>query len=130
MYKVILVEDDLFGAFVIKDLLEGSGYIVRHESDGLAALLHFEDEDQLPDIVVSDMHLAGEMTGAELALEVRAICPSLPIILISGADFPSSALPPGVPFLPKPLCEGLFLALVRQLLAGVRACGSPARCTS
>lgn len=130
MYNVLLVEDDLFIAFVTKDLMEGSGYKVRHESDGLSALLHFEDEDQLPDLVVSDMNLAGDMTGAELAAEIRAIHPSLPIILISGQDFPSSALPPGIPFLPKPLCEGLFLALVRQLLAGAKPCRSPAPCTS
>jgi CheY-like chemotaxis protein len=89
---VLLVEDDGDLRVALAALLAHTGYRVRTAWDGVSALL--ELENGLPDLVVSDLHMA-RMSGFELLSTIRLQFPEIPLIAMSGA-FSSNQIPPGV----------------------------------
>lgn len=64
------------------DMLADLGYDVI-EANSAEQALRLVDEGAAPDLVVTD-HLMPGMTGGELALEMRARKPGLPILIVSG----------------------------------------------
>jgi CheY-like chemotaxis protein len=89
---VLLVEDDGDLRIALAALLAHTGYRVRTAWDGVSALL--EMENGLPDLVVSDLHMA-RMSGFELLSTIRLQFPEIPLIAMSGA-FSSNQIPEGV----------------------------------
>jgi response regulator RpfG family c-di-GMP phosphodiesterase len=88
--RVILCVDDENNPLVLRKLvLEKAGYEVITARSGKEAL---QVTGSRPvDLVVSD-HLMPGMNGAELAQEIKAQNPNLPVILISGVnDIPHGA---------------------------------------
>jgi two-component system, chemotaxis family, sensor kinase CheA len=84
---VLLVEDDSDLRVALASLLAHSGYRVRTAWDGVSALL--EMETGLPDLIVSDLHMA-RMSGFELLSTIRLQFPEIPLIAMSGA-FPATS---------------------------------------
>ncbi|MDX9957523.1 MAG: response regulator [Spirochaetia bacterium] len=116
---VLLVEDDDSVRAIIETVLDRSGYRVVATDNPGTALLLAERSEQVPDILVSDV-LMPLMRGPELATRLRAILPSLPVLLLSadaselqlqGADLGSGYLQ-----LAKPFKESDLLGSVRTLL--------------
>jgi CheY-like chemotaxis protein len=65
-YKILIVEDEILVATDIQESLEGLGYTVQGMVDtGLKAVETVEK--QLPDLILMDINLKGEMTGIEAA---------------------------------------------------------------
>ncbi len=65
-YKILIVEDEILVATDIQESLESLGYTVQGSVDtGLKAIEEVEKE--LPDLVLMDINLKGEMTGIEAA---------------------------------------------------------------
>ena len=65
-YKILIVEDEILVATDIQESLESLGYDVQDAVDtGLKAIHSVEKE--LPDLVLMDINLKGEMTGIEAA---------------------------------------------------------------
>ncbi len=65
-YKILIVEDEILVATDIQESLEGLGYTVQGMVDtGLKAVEAVEK--QLPDLILMDINLKGEMTGIEAA---------------------------------------------------------------
>lgn len=116
MGQTILVADDNRGfADLLRATLEEEGYEVVTASTGLAAVCCLEKHDV--DLAVLDVLMPG-MSGDAVALRLRQIDPTLPVLLMSGAaDFASGS---GLPVLRKPFPQDALLAEVRQLLAPVR----------
>jgi CheY-like chemotaxis protein len=86
---IILCVDDEENPLVLRKLvLQRAGYEVLTAKSGKEALRL--TASQSVDLVVSD-HLMPGMTGAELAQQLKAINPDLPILLISGVN----EIPPG-----------------------------------
>jgi CheY-like chemotaxis protein len=80
---IILCIDDYVNAGVIrKVMLESQGYRVIIAESGEQGLEIVRN--QHVDLVISDHYLQGK-TGAQIACEMKATQPSLPIILLSGA---------------------------------------------
>lgn len=95
------------------DMLEELGYDVI-EADSAKQALQLLDEGVAPDLIVTD-HLMPGMSGAELALEMRARKPGLPILIVSGyAEVEGIA--PDLPRLKKPF----RYEELAQSLAGLR----------
>jgi CheY-like chemotaxis protein len=68
--------------------------------------------------LVTDVNLAGRMTGWEVARQARIIRADLPIVYITGAaanDWPSHGVPQSI-LLNKPFAPAQLLTAVSQLL--------------
>jgi CheY-like chemotaxis protein len=80
---MILCIDDYVSAGVIrKTMLEMQGYrvmVVESGEEGLEIV-----RNQHVDLVISDHYLQGK-TGAQIARDMKALRPELPIVLLSGA---------------------------------------------
>lgn len=111
---VILCVDDEENALLLRRLiLEREGYEVMTALSGKQALEIVST--QAVDLIVSD-HLMPGVTGADLARDVKAIYPGLPVILLSGVnEIPNEAESADL-FLsklegPVRLCESISLLL-------------------
>jgi PAS domain S-box-containing protein len=99
--KVLVVEDNPAVAETAAGLLEqlGSRPLVVNSA---AAALRALREGERPDIVFSDIVMAGEMDGLALARRVRAEWPDLPILLTTGYSRGAEDVAREFTILPKP----------------------------
>ncbi|HYP05510.1 MAG TPA: response regulator [Bryobacteraceae bacterium] len=81
VFRVLLVDDNRNGLLARKSVLEEHGYEVHAHSLPLEAVAAFQQEPY--DLVVTDYRMP-RMTGAQLIVEVRAVKPDVPIVLVSG----------------------------------------------
>ncbi|MBI5522157.1 MAG: response regulator [Desulfarculus sp.] len=81
--SVLLVDDDEALAGLGRSMMERLGYTVQAFTSSQEALAAFRFQPQAFDLVVSD-NIMPQMTGLQLAQEVRAIRPELPVALCTG----------------------------------------------
>ncbi|MGE9296270.1 MAG: hybrid sensor histidine kinase/response regulator [Puniceicoccales bacterium] len=84
-YAVLLVDDEPTIRSLGIDVLHSLGYRVTVACDGREALEIFNRRPDYFDVILSDSRMP-EMTGLELAVEVRKVRPELPFILITAFD--------------------------------------------
>ncbi len=89
---ILVVEDDPFVRTSLSTVLSECGYCVRSVEDGFSAL--FELRNEIPDVILSDLHMPG-MSGFELLAMVRIHYPGIAVVAMSGA-FSGDAMPFGV----------------------------------
>jgi DNA-binding response OmpR family regulator len=80
---ILLVEDDEMLARLFERILHGAGFAVRTCHTGLEALLMFTMEQADIDVVVSDIGLP-QLRGDQLAIQLRALHPGMPVVLMTG----------------------------------------------
>jgi CheY-like chemotaxis protein len=89
-YTVLCVDDEALGLQIRRALLEMAGYKVLTALDGKSALVLFEDNTI--HAVLLD-YLMPEMDGGRVAAAMRAIKPSVPILLHSACvDLPPETI--------------------------------------
>jgi CheY-like chemotaxis protein len=81
--RVLYIDDDEFLVSLVKRKLTRLGYMVTCEQDPKAALALFLHNPQLFDVVVTDLSMPG-LRGFDLAREMLAVRPDLPVIVASG----------------------------------------------
>jgi PAS domain S-box-containing protein len=81
--RIVYVDDDEVMLATVEALLARSGYHPLVYPSALAALPLLRDAGVRVDLVVTDFNMP-EMTGLELASEVRAVRPGVPIVISSG----------------------------------------------
>jgi len=81
--RVLVIDDEEHIVEVMRKRLELLGYRTSGASSGQAALKLFRLAPESFDLVISDQTMPG-LTGDRLAVKLRDIRPSLPIILCSG----------------------------------------------
>ncbi len=96
---VLLVDDEALVRMGTADMLSDLGYQVI-EANSAEQALQLLDEGAAPDLLITD-HLMPGMSGAELAREVRARKPGLPILIVSGYA-ETEEIAPDLPRLTKP----------------------------
>jgi PAS domain S-box-containing protein len=120
--RVLLVDDEEMVVGFMRELLEGWGLEVTAKGTGPDAHQVFADEPDRYDLVITDQTMP-RMTGLELARELLAIRPELPVILYTGyADGVMDAQidATGVrAMMRKPVEPAQLLALLRAHLPGV-----------
>jgi len=80
---VLLVEDNSEVREVTRQRLEALGYRVVEADGGPAALKHLEEGTTF-DVVLSDVVMAGGMSGFDVERAVKAARPAVPTVLTSG----------------------------------------------
>lgn len=97
----LIVEDDPMQREMICLLLEESDVDVIECESAEAAELVLENAGLKVALMLTDVQLAGNMNGVELAYLVRKYNPDIGVIVTSGRPLPK-ALPDGVKFWSKP----------------------------
>ena len=106
MSRVLVIDDDLIVRELISDMLEAAGYEAVTAATAREALEVFMDEQI--GLVVSDIVMP-DLSGLELLEEMRLHRPSLPVVLVTGAntrDNLSEALTRGADGLVAPARSG------------------------
>lgn len=112
---ILLVEDECIIRTALAGELMAAGWTVLEVSTGEAALALFRD-DPLIDALVTDIHLAGYLSGWEVAEGVRAARPDIPIVYMSGKSVEKSRMVPGGVFVSKPFAPEVVLAAAREAM--------------
>jgi CheY-like chemotaxis protein len=79
-FRILLVDDSKNGLLARKSVLEEHGYEVHAHSTPLDALADFQE--QAYDLVVTDYRMP-RMNGTQLIVEIRALKPDVPIVMVS-----------------------------------------------
>lgn len=112
--RLLLVDDEELVRVATADSLREFGYEVTEAASAAHALSQVRDGLR-PDLVVTD-HMMPGMTGAQLANELRALVPDVPVLLITGyANLRPDELN-DLPVLAKPFRMTDLVARVEALL--------------
>ncbi|HEY1044090.1 MAG TPA: ATP-binding protein [Telluria sp.] len=115
---VLIVEDEAEVRDVMADALRLQGHTVTAVGDASAALRYIEARS-MPDILVTDVGLPGSMNGRQLADQVRASAPGLPVLLVTGyaegTVMKNESLPAHMELLIKPFPLSALLDRVGQM---------------
>ena len=113
--SVLLVDDDSAVREVTAGLLQDLGYRVVEAGSGGAALDLLDRQTEI-DVLLVDFAMPG-MNGAEVAREVHARRPDLPVLFVTGyADTDALAAAGGDSILRKPFVERDLAAKLRSAL--------------
>ena len=118
MSSVLIVDDEPNIRRMVGALLSSEGYEVRDAADGAGALTRAAES--VPDVVLLDLMMPGELDGLATLARLRKAAPDVPIIMMSGKAGLSDAVKAtklgAFNFLEKPLSpEGVLLALASAL---------------
>jgi len=117
------VEDDADVATLTASMLEELGYVVTPAASAAEALDVLNDGAAI-DVMLTDAMMPGGKSGIQLAREVRAQRPDLPVALMTGflGEEVKRAGQEGIPLLSKPYrleqLAGLLLRLTGRRAAG------------
>ena len=114
--KVLLVEDDLLVSALVAEELRDYGFEVQETARGEDAIACLEAEAGI-DILFTDVNLAGDLDGTELAIRARQLRPDLPIVYSSGryAAFGLESMVTRSLFVPKPYRPAEVCVLLARL---------------
>lgn len=111
---VLVVEDDQMQREMIGLLLEESHCDVIECESAEAAEIVLQRRGESLSLMMTDVGLAGEMNGVELAHIARRCNPALDLIVTSGRPLPQ-ALPDGAKFWPKPWAPLDIIRVAEQM---------------
>ncbi len=117
--KILLVDDEASIVKMEQQMLERLGYTVTARTGSFDALEAFKADPQAFDVVVTDMTMPN-MTGVQLAAELKKIRPNIPVVLCTGFSYQvneenSKAL--GIDgFVMKPVIMKEIAATIRKVL--------------
>ena len=117
--RILFVDDEEAIAKLGKQMLERLGYKVTIRVSSLEALEVFKTKPNSFDLVISDMTMP-QLTGDQLARELMAIRPDIPIIICTGfserINQEKAASIGAKGFLMKPIVRSQLAAMVRNVL--------------
>jgi DNA-binding NtrC family response regulator len=99
-YTALVVEDDVDQRELVSALLEECDMAVIQCESAESAEVVLERVGGDLSMIFTDLNLAGQMSGAELAEIAKGRFPDLTVIVTSGSEAP--ALPAGAMFMQKP----------------------------
>ena len=120
---VLLVEDDPAVRLATRHMLEAMGARVVDVENGEMAMETIETIGGC-DLLITDVVMPGQLTGADLAKTVRATMPDLPVLFISGYSSgrldAADLMSPQTRFLRKPFKHADISAAIDSLLSESR----------
>lgn len=100
--QILLVEDNVDVAEVTCGLIEQLGHRVSLVGSAAGALRWLAQVERAPDLVVSDIVMAGDMNGLGLARELKRGRPEVRVLLVTGYSREAQAIGDEFPLLSKP----------------------------
>jgi CheY-like chemotaxis protein len=111
----MIVEDEWILRADIAFELDKAGWSVVEASSGEAALGQLYGGAPI-DLLITDIRLAGSLSGWDVAEAFRAVKPEIPIIYTSGNSVDKARKVVGSVFLSKPCASGAILETSRALI--------------
>ena len=119
--RILYIDDEVDLIHPVKAMLEKLGYTVTADNSSIHALEFFKNNPNDMDIVITDQTMP-DMTGRELAAELKSIRPDIPIILCTGYSDQineENARTMGISaFLLKPIIMRDISRTIREILDG------------
>jgi CheY-like chemotaxis protein len=116
--RVLVVEDDPFLlSYLAKFIAEETGHPYAMATNGREALGYLRKEASCVALVITDVRMATETDGLELAEKIYQVWPQIPVLVTSGRA-PGRTLPPNASFIRKPWDPEDISARVTELLHG------------
>ncbi len=84
MATAVIIEDDVLASMALAQLLESEGYSVRAFTCSDEAYVRCKDD--VPDVLIADWCVPGEMSTSDVALALREIRPDMKVVFISGYE--------------------------------------------
>jgi PAS domain S-box-containing protein len=120
--KILLVDDEQSIVQMEKKMLERMGYSVTAMTDSVQAVEMFKKNPQQFDLIITDMTMP-KMTGDQLARELIAIRPEIPVIISTGYSDRLNEKQAGQlgikAFLMKPVSKFDMARTVREVLDSI-----------
>jgi CheY-like chemotaxis protein len=85
--RVLVIDDDALSREIFSLLLHDAGYAVETASSGDEALLHLQQANPRPQVVLTDLQMPG-VSGDPLARRLRALCGPATTLLAMSATAP------------------------------------------
>lgn len=123
---IAIIEDDEHVLMGLKSLLEIQGYstITFQEANRTHLEKAFAVKQRIPDLIVADYRLEGNVTGSEAIQNIREILDQdIPAIIITGDTAPErlrEAKKSGLPILHKPVHPEELIIAVRDAILGTQ----------
>jgi CheY-like chemotaxis protein len=116
---ILVVEDDRAIRYLFTQVLRGNGFEVIACEDGTSGLATAKARIDDIHALVTDSGMPG-LDGRELIEQIRALRPTLPILVVSGSVDESAArsTDPATLYLAKPLSPDRLTVELRRLLCG------------
>jgi CheY-like chemotaxis protein len=121
MFHILLIDEDAQFRLVIARVLRLDGYDVSEAEDGAAGVACWRERPA--DLVITDLRMPRAEDGLETMLQLRALAPAVPIMVISGDRVPEdpellrdAQLLGTITLLQKPFRLGALTAAVRSAL--------------
>ena len=119
--RVLFIDDEEGIAAISQEILTGLGYKVKSKTSSRVALAMLRLDPSQFDLVITDQTMP-DITGIELAKEVLALRPDMPVILCTGFSHivnEGSARAAGIKaFVMKPLTRREIAKTIRKVLDG------------
>ena len=115
----LIVEDQPFVGMVVSDILRESGFETFHAYDAEAAAQVLDEHPEI-EVMVTEAHLPGEVTGLELCRRVSLQRPDVQLVVTAATpELHEDNVPSGARVLRKPYASGELRTLVaaRSLVA-------------
>ena len=114
----LLVDDEPAIRNLLKIVLEVAGFKSLEAESARQALRIVRDLGGALDLVVTDIVIAGDMTGIDLVNAIRDSFPSIRLIVMSGSDFQHQGVQVrNFEFIPKPFHVDTMLRAVQRIPA-------------
>lgn len=116
--RILFVEDEDLIRLTIMEALVEAGLHVTEASNGEDALSLLQ-EDCGFDLLLTDVHMPGRLSGIDVAMHVRSLWPEIPVVFVTGRPDVLHAFGPPGPydrFVFKPYKPTDLLAAVRSSL--------------
>jgi len=114
---ILVIEDEYFLQADLEQVLTDAGFATDIVSSGEEALTLLMDGTKRPSALVTDVILAGRLTGWEVAKRIREKDPSFPVICVTAhdRDWPAYGVPNSI-VIPKPFAPAQLVTAVSNLL--------------
>jgi DNA-binding NtrC family response regulator len=114
--EVLLVEDEALIGLMIEDALTEAGFSVHTFRNGRDALAYLA-AGGCADVLFTDIDIAGDIDGVELARRIRALRAGIAVVCSSGRHGQVENAIAGSTFLPKPFILAQACAAVERTVA-------------
>ena len=86
MANILVIEDEAVVRSLFQHIITGMGHQLDMAQDGATGLEWARQREHA--VIISDLHLPGEISGMDLIRRLRAAKPHCPIVVVSG--YPSA----------------------------------------